>query len=97
MQAPGGLYKEKLRVTQKFLHFPKKLKELLRVPNDCSQKVSQYIAVCVVHSSDLAWISLVHLDKVLAWLSFTKIYVLKASFSKNLLQITDINVLPTIS
>ena len=74
MQAPGGLYKEKLTVTQKFLHFPKKLKELLRVPSECSQKVSQYIAVCVVHSSDLAWISLVHLDKVLAWLSFRKIW-----------------------
>ena len=84
-------------MTQKFLHLPKKLKELLRVPNNCSQKVSQYIAVCVVHSSDLARISLVYLDKVLAWLSFTKINVLKASFSKNLLQITDINVLPTIS
>ena len=35
--------------------------------------------VCVVHSSVLAWISSVHIDKVLAWLSFRKIYVLKAS------------------
>ena len=35
-------------------------------PNDCSQKVSQYIAVCIVHSSLLAWISSVHIDKVLA-------------------------------
>ena len=84
-------------MTQKFLHLPKKLKELLRVPNDCSQKVSQYIDVCVIHSSDLGWISLVHLDKGLAWLSFRKIYVLKASFNKNILQITDINVLPTIN
>ena len=83
MQAPRGLYKEKLTVTQTFLRLPKKLKELLRVSNDCIQKVSQYIAVCAVHSSDLAWISLVHLDKVLAWLSFRKICVLKASFSKN--------------
>ena len=61
-------------MTQKFLHLPKKLKELLRVQNDCSQKVSQYIDVCEVHSSELAWISLVHLDKVLAWLSFRKIH-----------------------
>ena len=43
----------------------------------------------VVHSSDLAWISLVHLDEVLIWLSFRKIYV---SFSK-----TKINVPPTMS
>ena len=64
---------------------------------DGSQKVSQYIAVCEVHFSVLAWISLVHLDKVLAWLSFRKSYVLKASFNKNMLQITDINVLPTKS
>ena len=35
-------------------------KELLRVPNDCSKNVSQYIAVCVVHSSVLAWIYSVH-------------------------------------
>ena len=69
------------------------------MPNDCSQKVSQYIDidVCVVHSSGLAWISLVHLDKVLAWLSFREIYVLKASFSKNIMQITDINILSTIN
>ena len=58
------------------------------MPNDCSHKVSQYIAVCVVHSSVFDWISSVHncIDKVLAWLSFRKIYVLKASFSKNVLQ-----------
>ena len=43
----------------------------------------------VVHSSDLAWIFLVHLDEVLIWLSFRKIYV---SFSK-----TKINVPPTMS
>ena len=35
-------------------------------------------------------------QKVLARLSFKKIHVLKASFSKNLLQITDINFFPTI-
>ena len=32
-------------------------KELLLAPIDCSLKVSQYIAVCVVHPSPLAWIS----------------------------------------
>ena len=101
IQAPGGLYSEialkfKIKqsknfiVTHKFLHFPKKL---LRVPNDWSQNVSQYV-VCVV----LSWLGYhVDIDKVLAWLSFRKIYVLKASFSKNLLQITEINFLPTIS
>ena len=46
---------------------------------------------CIVHSSLLAWISLVHVHKVLAWLRFTKVYVLKARFSKTFLQITDIN------
>jgi len=66
------------------------------VPNECSKKVLQYIAVGVVHSSILAWIFSVHKDKVLAWLRRT-IYVRKASFSKNLLQIADINFLPTIS
>ena len=69
----------------------------IRVPNECSQKVLQYIAVGVVHSSILAWIFSVHKDKVLAWLSLRTIYVRKASFSKNLLQIADINFLPTIS
>ena len=44
-----------------FLHLP----ELLLLPNDCSQKVSQYIAVCVVYSSELAWISSDHMDKIL--------------------------------
>ena len=34
--------------------------------------------------------------EILARLSFRKIHVLKASFSKNVLQITDINFLPTI-
>ena len=68
------------------------------VPNEnCSQKVSQCIAVCVVQSSLLAWISSVYIDKALAWMSFRKIYVLKANFIKNFLQITDINFLPTIS
>ena len=69
----------------------------IRVPNECSQKVSQYIAIGVVHSSILAWIFSVHRDKVLAWLSLRTIYVRKASFSKNLLQIAEINFLPTIS
>ena len=36
------------------------------------------------------------IKKVLARLSFKKIHVLNASFSKNVLQITDINFLPTI-
>ena len=64
------------------------LKNILRVPNDCSQKVLQFIAVWAVHSSLSAWISSVHIDKVLAWLRFRKVYVLKASFSKTFLQIT---------
>ena len=34
------------------------------MPNDWSQKVSQYIAVCVVQSSVFAWISSIHIDKV---------------------------------
>ena len=51
------------------------VKELLIVPNDCSQKVSQFVAVGIVHSSILAGISLVHIDNVLGWLSFRKIYV----------------------
>ena len=72
-------------------------KELLRVPNDCSQKVLQFIAVYEVHSTLSASISLVHIDKVLALLHFRKVYVLKASFSKTFLQITDINFLPIIS
>ena len=59
------------------------------MPNECSQKVSQYVAVCVVNSSVLA--SSVYIDKALAWLSFRKIYVPSASFSKNVLQIIDIN------
>ena len=69
------------------------------MPNDCSQKVLQLIAVCGVHSSLSAWISSVHMDKEygLAWLRFRKVYVLKESFSKSFLQITDINFLPTIN
>ena len=65
---------------------------LLRVPNDCSQKVSQFIAVCVVHSSLWGWISSVHIDKVLAWLRFRKVHVLKGStsFSKTFWQTTVI-------
>ena len=55
--------------------------------------------IVTVHSSLLALISSVHIDKVLVELSFRKIYVLKAivSFNKNFLQITDVNSLPTIS
>ena len=49
-------------------------KELLLVPNEnCSQKVSHCIAVCVVQSSLLAWISSVYMDKALAWMSFRNI------------------------
>ena len=59
------------------------------MPNDCSQKVPQFIAVCVVHSSLLAWISSVHIEKVLAWLCFKTVYVLKASFGKTFLQIAE--------
>ena len=55
------------------------------------------LKLVIVHSSVLAWISSVHIDKILAWLSFRKMYVLKASFSKNLLQYTDKNVLPILS
>ena len=48
---------------------------------------------CCLHSSlfTLGLVSLVHVAKVLASLRFTKVYVLKASFSKTFLQITDIN------
>ena len=60
------------------------------MPNDCNQKVSHDIADLVVHSSFLAWISLFNIDEVLKWVSFSKIYALKVSFSKNFLQITDI-------
>ena len=45
------------------------------------------MAVCIVHSSLLAWISLVHIDKVLVRLRFRKVYVLNGSFSKTFLQI----------
>ena len=61
------------------------------------KKCQSILLLRVVHSSVLAWISTVHTNKELAWLSFRKIYVLEASFSKNLLKITDINFLPTIS
>ena len=73
-------------VTDKFSHLPK------------NYYVCQMIAVKECHSKLLlARISSFHKDKVLAWLSISKIYVLKASFSKNVLQITGINFLPTIS
>ena len=45
----------------------------------------------------LALIFSVHMDKVLVWPRFRKVYVLKASFSKNFLQVTDINFPSTIS
>ena len=73
-------------------------KELSRVPNNCSQKVSQFITICVSSSSSLlASISSVLINKVLAWLRLRKVYVLKASFSKSLLQIADLNFLSTIT
>ena len=78
-------------VTQKYLYL--QARELLRVPSDCSQKVSQFIAVCV---GSLFTLDEVHTGKALEWLSFRNAYVLKASFGKNFLQITDINFLPTI-
>ena len=56
-------------------------KELLREPN----VASQYIVVCVVHSL----LACTAEDR--------KIYVLKASFSNNFLQIVDINFLPTFN
>ena len=45
------------------------------------------MAVCIVQSSLLAWISLVHIDKVLVRLRFREVYVLNGSFSKTFLQI----------
>ena len=60
------------------------------MPNDCCQKLLQFIAVCVAHSTLSASISSVRIDKVLASLRFRKVYVLKASFSKTFLQITDV-------
>ena len=98
MQAFGGLdsriaLKFKIKqsknctVTHKFLHFPTNYSECQMI---AVKKCQSILLLRVVHSSVLAWISSVHL-------SFKKIYVLKASFSKNLLQITDINFLPTIS
>ena len=69
------------------------------MPNDYSVTVHCCLRsslFTVTHFTSLLEFSSVHIDKVLAWLVFRKIYVLKASFSKNLLQITDINFLPTI-
>ena len=40
--------------------------------NGCSQKLSQLIAVYVVHHLLLAWISSVYIDKELAWLRFER-------------------------
>ena len=40
---------------------------------------SMLLFALLVYSSVLVWISLVHVDKVLAWLSFLKIYVLEAN------------------
>ena len=55
-------------VTHKFVF----AKELLRVTNGCSQKLSQLIAVYVVHPLLLACISSVYIDKELAWLRFER-------------------------
>ena len=67
------------------------------MPSVCSQKVSQLIAVCVVPVK----IGLDFLGPygqlVLVWPRIRKVYILKASFSKNFLQIADINFLSTIS
>ena len=41
--------------------------------------------------------SSVHIDKVLAWLRFRKVYALGAGFIKTYLRITNIHFLPTIS
>ena len=104
MQAFGGLdwgiaLKFKIKqsknctVTHKFLHFPTNYNECQMI---AVKKCQIILLLRGVHSSVLAWISTVHTNKELAWLSFRKIYVLKASFSKNVLQITDMNFLPTI-
>ena len=67
---------------------------VLRVPM-CQmivvRRFHSILLICAVQYSLLALISSVHVDKVLAWLSFRKIYVLKTSFSKNLPQINDKN------
>ena len=44
------------------------------MPNDCSHKVSPYIAVCVVNSSVLDWISSVHIDVVVQFYLWFKFY-----------------------
>ena len=44
------------------------------MPNDCSHKVSQYLAVCAVNSSVLDWISSVHIDVVVQFYLWFKFY-----------------------
>ena len=44
------------------------------MPNDCSHKVSQYLAVCAVNSSVLNWISSVHMDVVVQFYLWFKFY-----------------------
>ena len=56
-----------------------------------SVKKCHNIPVCVRFSLDLDFFS-VHIDKVLVWLRLRKIDVLKESFSKTLLYITDIKI-----
>ena len=64
----------------------------------CFKSESVTVNCCLRGSSShLAFISLVHIDTVLAWLRFRKVYVLKASLRKHFLQVTDINFLSTIS
>ena len=44
------------------------------MPNDCSHKVSPYIAVCVVDSSVLNWISSVRIDVAVKFYLWFKFY-----------------------
>ena len=44
------------------------------MPNDCSHKVSPYIAVCVVDSSVLNWISSVRIDVAVKFYLWCKFY-----------------------
>ena len=61
------------------------------------RKCHSLLVLAYSYPSLLSRISSVHIDKVLASLRFRKVYVLKVSFSKNFLQITDINFPPIIS
>ena len=64
-------------VTHKVLHLQKNyyVCEMTAV-----KKRHSISTLCVVHSSVLACISSDHIDKVLAWLSFRKICVLKTNY-----------------